>query len=235
MAYESDDIKKAQEIYYYLLKNHELSYEDEAEYYDAYMGNSEIQNLVKSQGEISGVSIDNYGTVIYFIPNEDNDFLGYSKAMLKAELCKSKAVNKDYYLSQFVIITLLTELYDGSGASSRVMEYIRFAELQNIISKHLKAGIKEDEEEENKDGIAFSAMSEAYESLKSDVDSTSKTTKEGFIKHILGFLEKQGLITYVSADGMIIPTKKLDSFMDWNLLNEKNYSRVQRVLGEIDE
>ena len=34
---------------------------------------------------------------------------------------------------------------------------------------------------------------------------------------------------------MINTTKKLDSFMDWNLLNQNNYTRVLKVLGIIDE
>ena len=32
-------------------------------------------------------------------------------------------------------------------------------------------------------------------------------------------------------DEMIKTTKKLDNFMDWNLLNQNNYQRVMRVLG----
>ena len=32
-------------------------------------------------------------------------------------------------------------------------------------------------------------------------------------------------------DEMIKTTRKLDNFMDWNLLNQNNYQRVLRVLG----
>ena len=34
---------------------------------------------------------------------------------------------------------------------------------------------------------------------------------------------------------MIQTTKKLDSFMDWNLLNQNHYMRVRRVLGIEEE
>lgn len=57
-----------------------------------------------------------------------------------------------------------------------------------------------------------------------------KTTKEGFLANILNFLQKQGLIEFVQQDEMIKTTKKLDNFMDWNLLNQSNFQRVQRVL-----
>ena len=233
MAYEIDEIRISQEIFYYLLENHELREEEEELLYRAYTQREEIQNLVKSQGEIAESSIERYGNVIYLIPGEENNFLGFSKAQLKAVLCRSNATDKDYYLSQFVILTLLVEFYDGQGSSSKAREYMRVGELQNCISIRLKEGAEHvGEEEEEKNGIAFSNMLEAYEALKSDEKgSRARTTKEGFLHYILTFLQKQGLIEYVEQDEMIKTTKKLDNFMDWNLLNQNNYRRVLRVLG----
>ena len=233
MAYELDEIKASQEIFYYLLENHELLEEEEMLLYKAYTEEEEVQNLVKSQGEIAGSTIERYGNVIYLIPKEENNFLGFSKAQLKSALCRSGATDKDYYLSQFVILTLLVEFFDGQGSSSKAREYIRVGELQNLVAGHLKEGAENlGEEEEEQAGIAFSNMYEAYEALKSDEKgSRAKTTKEGFLHHILLFLQKQGLIEYVEQDEMIKTTKKLDSFMDWNLLNQNNYQRVLRVLG----
>ena len=231
MAYELEEIRTSQKIFYYLLEHHELREEEETMLYRAYAEREEIQNLVKSQGEIAESSIERYGNVIYLIPKEENNFLGFSKAQLKAALCRSNATDKDYYLSQFVILTLLVEFYDGQGSSSKAREYIRVGELQNCISKRLKEGSEQTEEEEE-NGIAFSNMTEAYEALKSDEKgSRARTTKEGFLHYILIFLQKQGLIEYVEQDEMIMTTKKLDNFMDWNLLNQNNYRRVLRVLG----
>lgn len=34
---------------------------------------------------------------------------------------------------------------------------------------------------------------------------------------------------------MIKTTRKLDNFMDWNLLNQNNYQRVLRVLGVVKD
>ena len=53
--------------------------------------------------------------------------------------------------------------------------------------------------------------------------------------HILRFLEQQRLIDYIEKDDMIKTTKKLDQFMDWNLLNQNNYQRVLRVIGTLEE
>ena len=169
MAYEIEDVRISQEIFYYLLQNRELREEEEQAYYRAYTENEQVQNLVKSQGVAADSNIERYDNIIYLIPREDNRFLGLSKAELKNILCNSRATNKDYYLSQFVILTLLVEFFDGQGSSSKSREYMRVGELQNCISERLKEGAQNvGEEQEETVGIAFSNMLEAYEALRSD-------------------------------------------------------------------
>ncbi|MDE6054026.1 MAG: hypothetical protein K2G55_09740, partial [Lachnospiraceae bacterium] len=178
-------------------------------------------------------NIERYGDVIYLIPKEENVFRGFSKAKIKEILCKSGGTDKDFYLSQFVILTLLSEFYDGQGASAKSRDYIRVGELQNCVTDRLKNGVENTStEEEEKNGLAFRNMQEAYEALKSDErGSRARTTKEGFLHHIFIFLENQGLIEYVQEDEMIKTTKKLDNLMDWNLLNQNNFQRIQKVLN----
>ncbi len=236
MAYEWEDIRASQEIFYHLLECRQLREEDEPLLYQAYTQREEVQNLVKSQGEAADSMIERYGNVVYLIPKEENNLLGYSKAQLKAVLCRSGATDKDFYLSQFVVLTLLVEFYDGQGSSSKTRDYIRVGELQNILSQRLKEGAENGEEEEERQGIAFTDMLEAYEALRSDdKGSRARTTKEGFLHNILGFLQRQGLVDYVERDEMIKTTKKLDDLMDWNLLNQNHYQRVLRVLGVIGD
>lgn len=232
MAYEAEEVLSSQEIFYYLLEHHELREEDEPLLYKAYTEEEAIRNLVKSQGEVAAANVQRYGNVIYLIPKEENNFLGFSKQQLKNTLCKSTATDKDYYLSQFVILTLLVEFFDGQGSSSKAREYMRVGELMNCISTRLKEGAAEEDDEKDNAGISFRILYETYEALKSDDrGSRMKTTKEGFIYNILMFLQKQGLVEYVEQDEMIKTTRKLDHFMDWNLLNQNNYERVLRVLG----
>lgn len=232
MAYEAEEIRTSQEIFYYLLEHHELREEDELLLYKAYAEEEAVRNLVKSQGEIAGSNIERYGNVVYLIPKEENNFLGFSKQQLKTALCKSATTDKDYYLSQFAILTLLVEFFDGQGSSSKSREYMRVGEFMNCISLRLKEGADEEETKEDTAGISFQVLYQTYEALKSDDrGSRAKTTKEGFVYNILMFLQKQGLIEYVVQDEMIKTTRKLDNFMDWNLLNQNNYQRVLRVLG----
>lgn len=233
MAFEYNDVRTGQEIFYYLLKYHELKEDKEPRLYRAYFENEDVQMLVKSQGEAADCRIERYGNTIYLIPDEGNHYLGFSKGQLKKQLCRSDATDKDYYLAQFVILTLMIEFYDGQGSSAKTRDYIRVGELLNSVSERLREGVdRMDEDEQERNGIAFSDMLEAYEALKSDdTGRRTKTTKEGFIHNILLFLEDQGLIEYVIADEMVLTTKKMDNFMDWNILNENNYNRVLSVLG----
>lgn len=83
MAFEYNDIKLSQEIFYYLLKYHELKEDKESRLYRAYFENENIQILTKSQGEAAECRIERYGNTIYLIPNESNNYLGFSKAQLK--------------------------------------------------------------------------------------------------------------------------------------------------------
>lgn len=231
MAYTTEEIKISNKIFYYLLKHGELK-EYVEELYKSYSENENVTELVKELGEASECYVKKYGGIVYLIPKEDNDFIGYSKGELKKILCKSGANDKDYYLSQFVILTLLVEFYNSQSVTSKSREYIKVGEFLNIITDRLKDGI--DRAADNTEGgIAFENILERFEALKSsDNKSTSKTTKEGFINTILDFLDKQGLIYYIKGDDMIKTTKKLDSFMDWNLLNKNNYYRVLKALGE---
>ena len=233
MAYEIGEVRLSQQIFYYLLEHHELREEEEQRLYRAYTEEEAVQNLVKSQAEEALSTVERYGNVIYLIPKEENVFLGFSKAKLKEMLCKSTGTDKDFYLSQFVILTLLVELYDGQGSSSRSRDFMKVGELQNILSERLKEGVEHtSEEEEEQKGIAFRNMQEVYEALRSDdKGSKARTTKEGFLHAIFVFLEKQGLIDYIEQDEMIKTTKKLDNLMDWNILNQNNYQRIRKVLN----
>ena len=54
-------------------------------------------------------------------------------------------------------------------AAARPREYIRAGELQNCISGRLREGAENEKEDGEETGnIAFTAMLEAYEALKSD-------------------------------------------------------------------
>ena len=64
MAYEIEEIRLSQQIFYYLLEHFELREEEAAGLYRAYVEKEQVQLLVKSQGEEAHSSIERYGDVI---------------------------------------------------------------------------------------------------------------------------------------------------------------------------
>ena len=60
MGYSIDEINVSNKIFYYLLKNGELS-ESEQDLYKSYCENEHITELVKNLGEASEVYIKKYG------------------------------------------------------------------------------------------------------------------------------------------------------------------------------
>ena len=231
MAYDFETRKLSQKIYYYLTCNGELTEQQESELYKAYVENEDVMHLVKSQGEVADCMIERYANTIYIMPNMGNEQLGFSKAELKRVLCKSGATDRDYYLSQFIILTLLVEFYDGQGSRCKSRDFIKMGELQNIVSERLKNGVQAEEDVE-RTGLDFQSMSEAFEALKSDQkNSKSKTTKEGVMNSVMDFLAKQNLIVYIKEDEMIKTTLKLDHIMEMKLINRNNYERIMQVLG----
>ena len=239
MAYEAETVAYSQKIFYYLLCHGALSDTDVGvnELYLAYVEHEEVMNLVKNQAEFAECRIERYGTTIYLMPEIDNKYLGYTKAELKKELCKSNATDRDYYLAQFVILTLLAEFYDGQGNTSKSREFLKLGELQNIVSERLKAGAAMEEEREQADAdesvLDYKSMSEAYESLRSvETSSRSKYTKEGYVSIICNFLD---LIIFILEDEMIKTTAKLDNIMEYKILNKENYTKIMEALGAAHE
>lgn len=236
MSYEMQTIRYSQQIFYHLIQNGMLEEESDPELFRAYVSDEEVMGLVKSQADCADVRVERFGMTIYLIPTEQNDTLGFTKSELKKRLLRSGATDRDYYLSQFVILTLLVSFYDGQGATSRTRDYMKSGELMNLVADRLRDGVSLSGEEAEGTHFAYAQMLESYESLKAGEGrrASAATTKTGFLRKILHFLEDQRLIEYIEADEMIRTTKKLDDLMDYYLLNRSNYSRVHELLRAAD-
>lgn len=169
MAYEAENITYSQKIFYYLLCHGALSDNDSnaGNLYRAYVEREEVMNLVKNQAQIADSRVERYGSTIYLMPDIDNKYLGYTKAELKQKICRSKATDKDYYLSQFVILTLMAEFYDGQGSTCKSREFLKLGELQNIVSEKLKAGAELESEREAEDSNIYTELYENVLDYKS--------------------------------------------------------------------
>ena len=75
MAYTMEDIRKSQEIFYYLLEKHELREEDEQALYKAYTEEEEALTLSDKVLIINDGEIAQYGTPKEIIRQPADDFV----------------------------------------------------------------------------------------------------------------------------------------------------------------
>ena len=64
MAYDLNDIKLSQEIFYYLLEHKQLNDRDDGRLYKGFVENEAVRGLTKSQAEIAKVIIAQYNRTI---------------------------------------------------------------------------------------------------------------------------------------------------------------------------
>lgn len=99
------NLEKAMRIYYFLLKDGELTFDNNKELYLDY-SDSEVRAVLEIMARESNVTIEKFNQVIYLIPNEENDILGIKEMDLQ-KIISYDARKIDFYLAQYIIITII--------------------------------------------------------------------------------------------------------------------------------
>lgn len=240
MAYLLEEIKKATNIYVYLLENGELKSSINKELFDQYNIKS-VKEILDSMALESKVSIRQISDSIYIIPNIDNEFLGYKRSELKTAILGKQKINIDgnqkdatlehYYLVIYIIIVLLSKLYGGKGAMTKLTDSIELSEIENIISKRLEPFIEKDVTElEIETKLSISVIANLWYSATNDDDYAKIRTRKWFVKQVCIFLEKEGLANILDKTSLV-PTKKLDRLVINHLLNGDRLVEINMLLN----
>lgn len=224
--YSLEEIRKAIRLYNYLLEKGQLSIDDEVELFYSFSESSIKQILVAFEEE-TNVSIKKYDDTIYFIPNVDNEFLGYKRAEIKKELfSRSDMLNIDLYLGMYIMIQLTSEFYSGKGATVKIRDLIQIGELDHNITSRLELFRDSDDTSVNETtGLAMTDIASHWFSLKNIDDETTVKTRRWYIAQVINFLKKEKLIT-VQDETVIIPTTKFNRLAQNYFLN---YDRLEDI------
>lgn len=226
------NLEKAMRIYYYLLKEGELTIDKNKELYLDY-SDGEVRNLLEIMAKESDVSIEKYNQAVYLIPNETNDVIGI-KDMDLQKILSYDARKVDFYLSQYIITIIITVFYSGRGNFIKSRDFIRLPELEEIITTRLNfANAKKDikrEQEEAKFNIT--AMFEQWNALQID-EQGKKKTKYGYIRSVCGFLAKHDLLIYDITEEDIRPTNKMTHLMTYHFLDTDRLELIEKLLNEV--
>lgn len=223
------NIQKAMRIYYYLLREGELTIDRNKELYLDY-SDSEVRSLLEILGKESDVSIEKYNQVVYLIPNEGNDVIGIKEMDLQ-RVISSDARKIDFYLSQYIITIIITVFYSGRGNFIKSRDFIRLPELEEIITARLtyangKKDIKREQEEAK---FNITAMFEQWNALQID-EPGKKKTKYGYIRSVCSFLTKHDLLIYDMTEEDIRPANKLTHLMTYHFLDTGRLEMIEELL-----
>lgn len=223
------NLEKAMRIYYFLLKEGELSFDNNRELYLDY-SDSEVREVLEIMAVESDVSIEKFNQVVYLIPHEDNDVIGIKEMDLQ-KIISYDARKIDFYLSQYIIITLITVFFSGKGSFVRSRDFIRIAELEETVTARLGyANSRKDIERRQEEAMVdITGMFEHWSALQIDEPGKRKT-KYGYIRSVCGFLAKHGLLIYDAAEEDVRPTNKFTHLMTYNFLDGSRLEVIEKLL-----
>lgn len=237
MQFEEDNIKTASGIMYKLLysQNHMLTEKDREEIYRRFDTDVTSDNALRTIAEAMDCSVYDWDQTLYLIANEGNTVVGFSNSALREAIISGNYTLKELSLSMFIVIVLLTEMYGGTGVTTRVRAYIPVTTLINRVSDWLETGASYDEESETASDIHFADIKAVWDPLKMEKDKITKDTKKGIVYKVVRFLAKQGFAKLIEEDDQITMTPKMDAFMDNRILDSPYYQYVKSVFDKVGD
>lgn len=223
-------LEKAMSIYYFLIKEGELTFDNNKELYLDY-SDSEVRSLLEIMARESSVSIEKYNQVVYLIPDEENDVIGI-KDMDLQKVISYDARKIDFYLSQYIMTIIIMVFFSGKGSFVKSRDFIRIAELEEIITSRLSyANSKKNIEREQEDAMFnITGMFEHWNALQIDEQGKRKT-KYGYIRSVCGFLAKHDLLIYDAIEEDIRPSNKFTNLMMYNFLDSSRLEIIEKMLS----
>lgn len=218
MSYTNEDIRKASELFFHLLKNRILPATDilASQYYD----NNEVREILNNMAEEGGLRIFGTRQNLHLVTESENSIFATTYTHMKERY--NKLYRKKYfYLANIIICIYLSEIDRENNFDFRIEDAgISYYKLEESITNTLDSWKKRSEEEDtfSKDfAIAIDEihhlwsveMSHLREGKEGVGFSLSSQTRLGFIYEALKPLEQENLIINLYRENRIIPKDEL--------------------------
>lgn len=230
--YTLEDIRKAMKLYNYLLEQGELTVREDKELY-AYFSDIKVREILEAFEEESRVSIKKYDDTIYFIPNVDNEFLGFKRSELKREIFpRGDMKNIDLFLAMYIMLQLTSEFYSGKGTNVKIRDLIQLGELDEKITERLE-GFKDSEDKtvDEESSLAITDIADYWFTLVNEDDAAAFRTRRWYISQVMAFLRRENLIS-IQDETVIIPTSKFNRLAANYFLNYERLEDINRILKD---
>jgi len=245
MSYSNENIQKASQVFFYLLKNKIVPINDT--FGNEYIENLEVREIVKTMADEAGLLVFHIGGNVHLVSNPDNSIFATSYTHMK-EKYKGLKKKKYFYLANIIICIFLSEVDKEKFVRIRVEEEgISYYKLEDIITKTIESWKKRNDEEENFSKDWALAIDDIYtlwtlelsHSKPSNSEelpfSKSIDTRLGFIHEALKPLKDEGLIVDMMKESRIIPKDELYERLNYLYHSQERYEEIMGLIEDTKE
>ncbi|MDD2447445.1 MAG: DUF6063 family protein [Tissierellia bacterium] len=240
MSYTNEDIRKASELFFYLLSNRVLPASDvlASQFYE----NNDISEIVKNMAEQGGLRVFETRQNLHLVADGEGSIFATTYTHMRERYNKLDR-KKHFYLANIIICIYLAEIDKENNFSYRIEDAgISYYKLEEIITNTLDSWKKRNEKEESfsKDyAIAIDEihslwtieMSHSKEGKDGVGFSLSPQTRLGFINEALKPLVQEGLIINLSNENRIIPKEELYERLEYLYHSGDRYNEIMGIIN----
>lgn len=240
MSYTNEDIRKASELFFYLLSNRVLPASDvlASQFYE----NNDISEIVKNMAEQGGLRVFGTRQNLHLVAEGEGSIFATTYTHMKERYNKLDR-KKYFYLANIIICIYLAEIDKENNFSYRIEDAgISYYKLEEIVTNTLDSWKKRNEKEESfsKDfAIAIDEMhslwtiemSHSKEGKDGVGFSLSPQTRLGFINEALKPLVQEGLIINLSNENRIIPKEELYERLEYLYHGGDRYNEIMEIIN----
>lgn len=238
MAYISEDIRIASELFFHLLNNRILPLSDvlASEYGD----NNQVREIVSTMAREAGLHVFGTRENLHLVSEKDNSIFATTYTQMKEKFNKLNR-KKHFHLANIIISIYLAEIDRESDFNFRVEDAsISYYKLEEVITETLEAWKKRNEEEDFSEEFAIAideihhlwTVEMSHSKAKKDGIgfSLSSQTRLGFINEALKPLEYENLIINLHGESKIIPKNEIYERLDYLYHGGDRYEEIMELI-----
>ena len=211
-------MEKALKIYKKFLEKGQITDTEDKELYFEFKDN-EVRNILETMARELDFQIIAAPHSVYFVPNLDNNLLGFSVKDIR-ESIKKDAKLIDAFLEIYIIMTILYMFYGGKNKNPKQADFLQIKDIVNKLDETLSNTSEEEGEKiEERYSINFIQVSN-YWKAKALIEENKLKTRTGTVLTACKLLRNEKLIIITDDDTEIRATKKLDDLMQYYYLSE---------------
>lgn len=220
-------MERALKIYQRLLEKGQITDTEDKELYFEFK-DPEVRNILDIMEKELNFKIISAPHSIYFVPNLENNLLGFSVKDIR-ESIKKDAKLIDAFLEVYIIMLILYMFYGGKNKNPKQADFLQVKDIVNKLDETLKATSEEEAEKiEERYSINFIQVSN-YWKAKALIEENKLKTRTGTVLTACKLLKNEKLIIITDDDTEIRATKKLDDVMEYYYLSEDRIYEINDI------